>query len=79
MAKLSGPIGVLDSGVGGLTIVRELQRILPGEDIIYFGDSANCPYGNKSSEELITLGKNMLSFLFAAYKDWRYNEFIGKT
>ena len=63
MAKLSGPIGVLDSGVGGLTIVRELQRILPGEDIIYFGDSANCPYGNKSSEELITLGKNMLSFL----------------
>ena len=63
MAKLSGPIGVLDSGVGGLTIVRELQRILPGEDILYFGDSANCPYGNKTREELLALGNGMLSFL----------------
>lgn len=41
MLNKSNPIGVMDSGIGGLTVVRELQRILPGEDIIYFGDSAN--------------------------------------
>lgn len=63
MQKLSGPIGVMDSGIGGLTVVRELQRILPGEDIIYFGDSANCPYGNKTSEQITQLSKAMLSFL----------------
>lgn len=63
MGKLSGPIGVMDSGIGGLTVVRELQRILPGEDIIYFGDSANCPYGNKTAEQIISLSRNMLSFL----------------
>ena len=50
MLNAGNPIGVMDSGIGGLTVVRELQRILPGEDIIYFGDSANCPYGNKTSK-----------------------------
>ena len=40
MLNAGNPIGVMDSGIGGLTVVRELQRILPGEDIIYFGDSA---------------------------------------
>lgn len=63
MGKLSGPIGVMDTGVGGLTVVRELQKILPGEDIIYFGDSANCPYGNKTSDQIITLSSAMLRFL----------------
>lgn len=63
MGKLNGSIGVMDSGIGGLTVVRELQRILPGEDIIYFGDSANCPYGNKTSEQITELSKNMLGFL----------------
>ena len=43
-------IGVLDSGLGGLTVVRELERILPGENIVYFGDNANCPYGNRPRE-----------------------------
>jgi glutamate racemase len=42
------PIGVFDSGVGGLTVVRALRRALPGEDIIYLGDTARVPYGNKS-------------------------------
>jgi len=42
------PIGVFDSGVGGLTVVRALRRTLPGEDIIYLGDTARVPYGNKS-------------------------------
>lgn len=49
MAMNNRPIGVMDSGIGGLTVVRELQRLLPGEDIIYFGDSANCPYGNRTT------------------------------
>lgn len=56
-------IGVIDSGIGGLTVVRELQRLLPREDIIYFGDSANCPYGNKTSDQIFELSRNMLTFL----------------
>lgn len=44
------PIGVFDSGLGGLTAVSELRRILPGEDIIYFGDNARIPYGTKAPE-----------------------------
>jgi len=63
MIQKSSPIGVMDSGVGGLTVVKELQRILPGEDIFYFGDSANCPYGNKSEEQIFTLSSHMIQFL----------------
>ena len=58
MLNKSNPIGVMDSGIGGLTVVRELQRILPGEDIIYFGDSANCPYGNKTADQIFELSSN---------------------
>ena len=63
MLNAGNPIGVMDSGIGGLTVVRELQRILPGEDIIYFGDSANCPYGNKTSDQIFELSSHMLQFL----------------
>lgn len=42
------PIGVFDSGVGGLTVVKELRSLLPAEDVVYFGDTARVPYGNKS-------------------------------
>ena len=42
------PIGVFDSGVGGLTVLRELRRLLPDESFIYFGDTARVPYGSKS-------------------------------
>ena len=52
------PIGVFDSGLGGLTGVRELRKRLPHEDIIYFGDSANCPYGNKNSDQIFELSSN---------------------
>ena len=58
MLNAGNPIGVMDSGIGGLTVVRELQRILPGEDIIYFGDSANCPYGNKTSDQIFSQCSN---------------------
>ena len=42
------PVGVIDSGVGGLTVAKQLKRSLPNEDILYFGDSKNMPYGNRS-------------------------------
>jgi glutamate racemase len=48
MKESVGPIGVFDSGVGGLTVVRALRALLPGEDIVYLGDTARVPYGSKS-------------------------------
>ena len=47
------PIGVFDSGLGGLTAVRELRRLLPSENIIYFGDTSRVPYGGRSAEILL--------------------------
>lgn len=47
------PIGVFDSGLGGLTVWRELQRGLPNESLYYFGDGINCPYGDKSKDEVL--------------------------
>ena len=47
------PIGVFDSGLGGFTILKELRKALPGENIIYFGDFARVPYGSKSPETVI--------------------------
>jgi glutamate racemase len=57
------PIGVFDSGVGGLTVVRELIEILPGEDIVYFGDTARVPYGTKSAETVVKFAREDLAFL----------------
>ena len=57
------PIGVFDSGVGGLTTVRELTRLLPGEDIIYLGDTARVPYGTKSRETIKRYAKQDFEFL----------------
>ena len=56
-------IGVFDSGVGGLTVVKELMRQLPGEDIIYFGDTARVPYGTKSKETVIRFSIEDILFL----------------
>lgn len=63
MFTAQSPIGVIDSGVGGLTSVKEILNLLPGENIIYCGDNANAPYGNRSAEEIIDLTKKMLTFL----------------
>lgn len=46
------PIGVFDSGIGGLTVVREIRKLLPGEDIVYLGDTARCPYGPRPLEQV---------------------------
>lgn len=56
-------IGVFDSGVGGLTVVRELIRELPSEDIVYFGDTARVPYGIKSRETIIRFSIENILFL----------------
>lgn len=59
----SRPIGVFDSGVGGLTVVKELNRLLPDEKIIYFGDTGRVPYGNKSKETIIHYSLQVAYFL----------------
>ena len=56
----SAPIGVFDSGVGGLTILREIQRQWPAESIVYIGDTANCPYGGRSADEIHQLARQMM-------------------
>ena len=57
------PIGIFDSGVGGLTVVSQIQQILPGEDIIYFGDTARVPYGTKSKETITRFSVENVEFL----------------
>lgn len=57
------PIGVFDSGVGGLTVVREIMRQIPNEQIIYFGDTARVPYGSKSKETVTRFSKQIVRFL----------------
>lgn len=61
--RSQAPIGVFDSGVGGLTVVREIMRQMPNEKIIYFGDTARVPYGNKSKETVTRFSKQIARFL----------------
>ena len=49
----NAPIGVFDSGIGGLTVAREIMRQMPQERIVYFGDTARVPYGSKSQETVL--------------------------
>ena len=56
-------IGVLDSGVGGLSVLREVRALLPKEDLVYVGDSAFCPYGAKSGEVLRERVGGIVEFL----------------
>lgn len=59
------PIGVFDSGLGGLTAVRELMHILGNENIVYFGDTGRVPYGNKSAETIIEYARQDENFLLS--------------
>ncbi len=61
--KLDAPIGVFDSGLGGLTVLRELMQAMPAEDLVYFGDTARVPYGSKSKETIIHYTEQILAFL----------------
>lgn len=56
-------IGVFDSGIGGLSVLREITKVLPHEDIVYYADSAHCPYGGKSREYVCNRARNICSFL----------------
>ena len=62
-AKRELPIAVIDSGVGGISVLRELLRIMPNENYIYFGDSQNAPYGSKSRADVLRLTRQNLAFL----------------
>ena len=57
------PIGVFDSGLGGLTVVKELLHELPNERIVYFGDTARVPYGTKSKETIIRYSREIVGVL----------------
>ena len=59
----NAPIGVFDSGVGGLTVAREIIRQMPDEGIIYFGDTARVPYGSKSKDTIIRYSRQIIRFL----------------
>lgn len=59
----SRPIGVFDSGVGGLTTLKELRRLLPGEDILYFGDTGRVPYGTRGEDTIVRYAGEIMGFL----------------
>lgn len=66
-AQKNAPIGVFDSGLGGLTAVRELRRILPGEDIVYFGDTGRVPYGTRGADVIVRYAKQDAAFLLSQH------------
>ncbi len=59
----NSPIGVFDSGIGGLTVAREIMRQMPQERIIYFGDTARLPYGSKSQDTVLRYSRQIIRFL----------------
>lgn len=61
--RSKAPIGVFDSGVGGLTVMREIMRQMPNEKIVYFGDTARVPYGSKSKETVTRYSRQIVRFL----------------
>ena len=62
---MNAPIGVFDSGVGGLTVAREIMRQLPEESMIYFGDTARVPYGTKSKDTIVRYSRQIVNFLLS--------------
>ena len=63
MRDRNAPVGVFDSGIGGLTVAREIMRQTPGERIVYFGDTARLPYGSKSQETILRYSRQIVRFL----------------
>lgn len=63
MSDRNAPVGVFDSGVGGLTVAREIMRQLPDERIVYFGDTARVPYGSKSRDTILRYSRQIIRFL----------------
>ena len=65
MSQAEHPIGVFDSGVGGISALQAMVRLLPREHFIYFGDTANAPYGTKATEEVIDCVRQVTDRLLA--------------
>lgn len=63
--NMDRPIGIFDSGVGGLTVLSLMQKQLPFENLIYIGDNAHCPYGDKSKEELLIYTKEICDYFIS--------------
>ena len=63
MDKRELPIGIMDSGMGGLSVLKEALKLMPRENFIYYGDSAHAPYGTKSTEEIRELTEDCVQFL----------------
>ena len=59
----SRPVGIFDSGMGGISLLRDAVRLLPHENFIYYGDNANAPYGDRSEKEILQLTSNAADFL----------------
>ena len=59
------PIGVFDSGLGGLTAVKQLEQVLPGESIVYFGDTGRVPYGSRGNDTILRYAKQDMAFLLS--------------
>ena len=67
-----GPIGVFDSGYGGLTILKEIRRVLPDYDYLYLGDNARAPYGTRSFDVVYEFTLQAVRYLFAQAVSWSY-------
>ncbi len=63
MQQNTRPIGIIDSGIGGFSVTKKVQQLLPHENFIYLGDGANTPYGNYSQQDILTLTRHMISFM----------------
>ncbi len=59
----SSPIGIFDSGVGGLSVVSQISNVLPNEDLIYVADSKYSPYGNRSEKEIFIRSEKIINLL----------------
>ena len=67
MAEIKRPVAVIDSGLGGISVLSHLLRELPNEDFVYFGDTANVPYGSKTTEEVLALTLDNIRMLEEKY------------
>ena len=65
MTNKKNPIGVFDSGFGGLTVFKAIRKLMPGENIIYFGDTARVPYGTKSPDSVISFSEQISAYLIS--------------
>ena len=63
MSERNRPIGILDSGIGGFSVARQVQKLLPDENLLYFGDGAHIPYGNHAREDIVAMARYMFRFM----------------